>query len=74
MTRTRLHVTPFAEGWRVLTDDGRRVSELFLDRSEAVRRAESLAQVDGEATVYVHGQGDLDAYRKDFGVARPSGP
>jgi hypothetical protein len=66
MERTRLHVTPFAEGWRVTTDDGRRVSELFLERTEAVRRAEGLARIEGEATVIVHGRGDLDGDRHEF--------
>jgi hypothetical protein len=66
MRRAKLHVTPFAEGWRVTTDDGRRASELFLDRDEAVSRAEGIARAWGDATLYVHGRGDDDSFRIDF--------
>lgn len=69
----KLHVTPYAEGWRVTTDDGRRASELFLDRDEAVRRADGLARAAGESTLYVHSRGDLEGYRRDYGGVRSSG-
>jgi hypothetical protein len=72
MKRAKLHVTPFAEGWRVMTDDGRRVSELFLDRAEAVSRAEGIARAWGDATLYVHGRGETEPFRVDYGDVRPS--
>jgi hypothetical protein len=72
MKRAKLHVTPYAEGWRVVTDDGRRVSELFLERCDCVKRAEGIARAWGDATLYVHGRGDDESYRVDFGGVRPS--
>lgn len=69
MKRAKFHVTPVPEGWRVLDDAGRRVSELFLDREAALSRAEGLARSYGEATLYVHGRGGLDSMRLDFGRA-----
>jgi hypothetical protein len=71
-TRAKFYVSACAEGWRVLTADGRRASELFLTRHEAVMRAEGLARPYGNATVYVCGRGDDEPFRRDYGAARPS--
>lgn len=72
MRRAKLHVTPFAEGWRVTTDDGQRVSGLFLDRRDAITRGVGIARAWGQATLYVHGRGDEKSFRVDFGGVRPS--
>lgn len=72
MKRAKLHVTPFAEGWRVTTEDGKRVSELFLAREEAIARARGIAQAWGDATLYVHARGDDESFRVDYGRGRTS--
>jgi hypothetical protein len=71
-TPAKFYVSAFAEGWRVLTADGRRASGLFLTRGEAVARAEGLARPYGNATVYVCGRGDDKPFRRDYREARPS--